>query len=85
MAGWQKPFQSGGGIRVLSGGLGTAIMEVSSVKLEHWQIEAPVFVFNDQEELQKAFQSGRLNGKDSSAVIRYQSPKANGMPEFHKY
>ncbi|WP_019219813.1 phosphogluconate dehydratase [Bartonella florencae] len=84
LAGWRKPFQSDGGIRVLSGDLGTAIMKVSSVKLEHWRIEAPVLIFNDQEELQKAFKSGVLHNKDFIAVIRYQGPKANGMPELHK-
>lgn len=84
LAGWRKPFQSEGGIRVLSGNLGTAIMKVSSVKPEHWHIKAPVLVFNDQEELQKAFKSGSLNNKDFIAVIRYQGPKANGMPELHK-
>ncbi|WP_208440330.1 phosphogluconate dehydratase [Bartonella raoultii] len=84
LAGWRKPFQSEGGIRVLSGNLGTAIIKVSSVKREHWRIEAPVLVFNDQEELQKAFKSGALNDKDFIAVIRYQGPKANGMPELHK-
>ncbi len=84
LAGWRKPFQPDGGIRVLSGDLGTAIMKVSSVKSEHWRIEAPVLVFNDQEELQKAFKSGALNDKDFIAVIRYQGPKANGMPELHK-
>ncbi|EJF78244.1 phosphogluconate dehydratase [Bartonella birtlesii] len=84
LTGWRKPFQPDGGIRVLSGDLGTAIMKVSSVKFEHWRIEAPVLVFNDQEELQKAFKSGVLNNKDFIAVIRYQGPKANGMPELHK-
>ncbi len=84
LAGWRKPFQPDGGLRVLSGDLGTAIIKVSSVKLEYWQIKAPVFVFNDQEELQKSFKSGVLYDKDFIAVIRYQGPKANGMPELHK-
>ncbi|WP_317992869.1 phosphogluconate dehydratase [Bartonella gliris] len=84
LAGWRKPFQPDGGIRVLSGDLGTAIIKTSSVKSEHWRIEAPVFVFNDQEELQEAFKTGILNGKDFIAVVRYQGPKANGMPELHK-
>ncbi|WP_409361621.1 phosphogluconate dehydratase [Bartonella heixiaziensis] len=84
LTGWRKPFQSDGGIRVLSGDLGTAIIKTSSVNSEHWQIEAPVVVFNDQEGLQEAFQSGALNDKDFIAVIRYQGPKANGMPELHK-
>ncbi|VEJ44969.1 phosphogluconate dehydratase [Bartonella vinsonii] len=84
LVGWKKPFQPDGGIRVLSGDLGTAIIKISSVKSEHWRIEAPVLVFNDQEGLQKAFKSGALNDKDFIAVIRYQGPKANGMPELHK-
>ncbi|WP_254492283.1 phosphogluconate dehydratase [Bartonella sp. B1099] len=84
LAGWKKPFQPDGGLRVLSGDLGTAIIKVSSVKPEYWQIKAPVLVFNDQEELQKSFQSGALHDKDFIAVIRYQGPKANGMPELHK-
>lgn len=84
LAGWRKPFQPDGGIRVLSGDLGTAIMKVSSVKSEHWRIQAPVLVFNDQEELQQAFKDGTLNNRDFIAVIRYQGPKANGMPELHK-
>ncbi|UNF29399.1 phosphogluconate dehydratase [Bartonella krasnovii] len=84
LAGWKKPFQPDGGLRVLSGDLGTAIIKVSSVKPEYWQIKAPVLVFNDQEELKKSFQSGALHDKDFIAVIRYQGPKANGMPELHK-
>ncbi|WP_273789110.1 phosphogluconate dehydratase [Bartonella sp. ML70XJBT] len=84
LAGWKKPFQPDGGLRVLSGDLGTAIIKVSSVKPEYWQIKAPALVFNDQEELQKSFQSGALHDKDFIAVIRYQGPKANGMPELHK-
>ncbi|WP_142415815.1 phosphogluconate dehydratase [Bartonella massiliensis] len=84
LAGWRKPFQPDGGLRVLVGDLGTAIIKVSSVKPEYWQIKAPVLVFNDQEELQKSFKSGALHDKDFIAVIRYQGPKANGMPELHK-
>ncbi|EJF87493.1 phosphogluconate dehydratase [Bartonella vinsonii subsp. arupensis OK-94-513] len=84
LSGWKNPFRPDGGIRVLSGDLGTAIIKVSSVKSEHWRIEAPVLVFDDQEGLQKAFKSGALNDKDFIAVIRYQGPKANGMPELHK-
>ncbi|GAA5100225.1 hypothetical protein GCM10023260_11850 [Bartonella acomydis] len=84
LAGWRKPFQPDGGIRVLLGDLGTAIIKVSSVKFEHCRIEAPVFVFNDQEELHKTFKSGALNNKDFIAVMCYQESKANGMPELHK-
>lgn len=84
LAGWKKPFQPDGGIRVLSGNMGAAIIKVSAVAPEHWFIEAPVRVFNDQAGLQEAFKSGELDGKDFVAVIRYQGPKANGMPELHK-
>ncbi|ETS13388.1 dihydroxy-acid dehydratase [Bartonella quintana] len=84
LAGWRKSFQPDGGIRVLSGDLGTAIMKVSSVKSEHWPIEAPVLVFNDQEGFHEAFKVGALNDKDFIAVIRYQGPKANVMSELHK-
>ncbi|ENN95124.1 phosphogluconate dehydratase [Bartonella vinsonii subsp. berkhoffii str. Tweed] len=84
LVGWKHPFQPDGGIRVLSGDLGTAIIKVSSVKSEHWRIEALVLVFDDQEGLQKAFKSGALNDKDFIAVIRYQGPRANGMPELYK-
>ncbi len=59
--------------------MGTAIIKVLSVKPEYWQIKAPVLVFNDQEELQKSFQSGALHDKDFVTVIRYQGPKANGI------
>ncbi|MBB6159993.1 phosphogluconate dehydratase [Bartonella doshiae] len=65
LTGWKKPFQPDGGIRVLSGNLGAAIIKLSAVKFECWRIEAPVLVFNDQEELQEAFKAGALNNKDS--------------------
>ena len=84
LAGWRKPFQADGGIRVLSGNMGAAIIKVSAVKPERWLIEAPALVFNDQLELQEAFKAGKLDGKDFVAVVRYQGPKANGMPELHK-
>lgn len=84
LAGWRKPFQPDGGIRVLSGNMGAAIIKVSAVKPERWLIEAPALVFNDQLELQEAFKAGKLDGKDFVAVVRYQGPKANGMPELHK-
>jgi phosphogluconate dehydratase len=58
-------------------------MKVSAVAPEHRVVEAPARVFNDQAELAAAFQAGELN-RDVVAVVRYQGPKANGMPELHK-
>jgi phosphogluconate dehydratase len=76
------PFDAEGGIRILHGGLGRAVMKTSAVKPEHWTIEAPALVFDDQDDLQAAFEAGRLTG-DFVAVVRFQGPKANGMPELH--
>ncbi|TWH00590.1 6-phosphogluconate dehydratase [Mesorhizobium sp. J18] len=78
-----KAFQPTGGIRLLTGNLGNAIIKVSAVKPEHRLIEAPAIVFHEQEELQAAFKAGELD-RDFVAVIRFQGPKANGMPELHK-
>ncbi len=76
------PFQPEGGIRLLTGPLGRAVMKTSAVKPEHRVIEAPAVVFNDQDELQAAYQRGELE-KDFIAVVRFQGPRANGMPELH--
>lgn len=84
LTGWRKPFQEDGGLRVLTGDLGQAIIKVSAVARERWLIEAPARVFNSQEALQQAFKDGALDGQDFIAVVRYQGPKANGMPELHK-
>jgi phosphogluconate dehydratase len=78
-----SPFQPSGGIKVLTGNIGNAIIKVSAVKPERHIIEATAKVFNDQAELQAAFKAGDLTG-DFIAVVRYQGPKANGMPELHK-
>ncbi|MCC5778642.1 phosphogluconate dehydratase [Nitratireductor sp. B36] len=78
-----KPFQESGGIRVLSGNLGKSIIKISAVKPEHRLIEAPAIIFNSQDEMQEAFKAGKLD-RDFIAVIRFQGPKANGMPELHK-
>ncbi|MCC0028805.1 MAG: phosphogluconate dehydratase [Brucellaceae bacterium] len=76
-------FQATGGLRVLKGNLGAAIIKTSAVKPEHRVIEAPARVFTSQQQLQAAFKAGELAG-DFIAVIRFQGPKANGMPELHK-
>ena len=78
----EDPFQAEGGIRLLSGGLGRAVMKTSSVKPEHLVVEAPAIVFEEQDELIEAFRRGELD-RDFVAVVRFQGPKANGMPELH--
>ena len=78
-----SPFSNEGGLRVLSGNLGRAIVKVSAVSPDYWTIEAPAEVFLSQDEFIHAYQAGKLE-KDFIAVIKYQGPKANGMPELHK-
>ncbi|MFI0422783.1 phosphogluconate dehydratase [Spongiactinospora sp. 9N601] len=78
------PFSADGGIHMLSGNLGRAVSKVSAVKPEHQVVEAPALVFDDQLDLLAAFEAGELDGRDFVAVIRYQGPAANGMPELHK-
>ena len=77
------PFQATGGLKLLHGTLGKAVIKTSAVKPERFVVEAPAKVFHSQEEMQKAFKAGELTG-DFVAVIRFQGPKANGMPELHK-
>jgi phosphogluconate dehydratase len=79
----EKPFSVNGGLKLLTGDLGRAVIKISAVKPEHRLIEAPALVFEDQSELQTAFREGRLD-RDFIAVVRFQGPKANGMPELHK-
>ena len=76
------PFDGHGGIRLLSGGLGRAVTKTSAVDAAHRCVEAPARVFDDQDDLIAAFDAGRLTG-DFVAVVRFQGPKANGMPELH--
>ena len=76
------PFQPTGGLKRLSGSLGTAVMKVSAVKPEHQVVEAPVRVFHDQDAVKAAFKAGEFTG-DVIVVVRFQGPKANGMPELH--
>ena len=76
------PFDTEGGIRLLAGNLGRAVIKTSAVKPEHRRITAPARVFDGQDELLAAFQAGTLTG-DFVAVVRFQGPQANGMPELH--
>jgi phosphogluconate dehydratase len=76
------PFQQTGGLSRLTGSLGTAVMKVSAVAPEHRIVEAPVRVFSTQEDVKAAFKAGELTG-DVIVVVRFQGPKANGMPELH--
>ncbi len=78
-----KAFQPTGGLKVLSGNLGHAIIKTSAVKPERRFIEAPAVVLDSQQALNDAFKAGELD-RDFVAVIRFQGPKANGMPELHK-
>ncbi len=78
-----EPFAPDGGMRVLDGNLGRGVIKVSAVADEHQIVEAPAVVFNDQNELKAAFDAGDLD-KDCVVVVRFQGPKANGMPELHK-
>ena len=77
------PFSPDGGLKLVRGNLGRAVIKVSAVKPECCVIEAPALIFDDQSELQAAFQRGELE-RDFVAVVRFQGPKANGMPELHK-
>ena len=77
------PFMREGGMKLVEGNLGQAIMKVSAVPDDRWQIEAPARVFSDQHEVVKAYQAGELNC-DVVVVLRQQGPKANGMPELHQ-
>lgn len=78
-----KPFARDGGLRLLDGNLGRAVIKVSAVKPAHRVVRAPAVVIDSQEALIKAAQNGELD-RDFVAVLRFQGPKAAGMPELHK-
>ena len=78
-----EPFLSDGGMRLVTGNLGRAIFKTSAVTSERWTIEAPARVFSNQEQVLAAFGAGELDG-DVAVVVRFQGPRANGMPELHK-
>ncbi|WDE09665.1 phosphogluconate dehydratase [Thalassomonas haliotis] len=78
-----KPFKVDGGLKVLEGNLGVSVLKTSSMRDGSLVIEAPAVVFEDQHDLDAAFKAGELE-KDFIAVVRFQGPKARGMPELHK-
>lgn len=76
------PFQKTGGLKELKGNLGRGVMKVSAVKPEHHVVEAKARIFHDQHDVKKAFQNGEFT-EDTVVVVRFQGPRANGMPELH--
>ncbi len=79
----KEPFAPDGGLRLMRGNLGRGVIKISAVAPEHRVVRAPARVFDDQSQLAAAFTRGELD-TDFVAVMRYQGPKANGMPELHK-
>jgi phosphogluconate dehydratase len=77
-----NPFDREGGLRLLTGNLGRAVIKTSAVKPEKRVVEAPAIVFDSQEQFLEAFKAGQLD-RDFVAVVRFQGPRANGMPELH--
>ena len=83
IASFDKPFESHGGTKVLTGNLGREVMKTSAVPTDNQIIEAPAVVFHSQHDVVPAFEAGKLD-KDCIVVVRYQGPRAIGMPELHK-
>jgi phosphogluconate dehydratase len=83
LRGARDPFSANGGLKLLTGNLGRAVIKVSAVQPEHQVVEAPALVFTDQAQVSAAFKEGRLS-RDVVVVVREQGPRANGMPELHK-
>ncbi|HEX6661750.1 MAG TPA: dihydroxy-acid dehydratase, partial [Sphingomicrobium sp.] len=77
------PFRADGGMRLVQGNLGRAVFKTSAVEEERWLIEAPARCFSDQNQVLEAFKAGELDC-DVAVVVRFQGPRANGMPELHK-
>jgi phosphogluconate dehydratase len=82
LRGIASPFAPDGGLRVLEGNLGRAVVKVSAIAAEHRVVTAPARVFDDQQEFVDTFRTGNLD-RDVVVVVRYQGPAANGMPELH--
>ena len=83
LRGVEEPFDNDGGLKTLAGNLGSCVIKTSAVKPEHRTVTAPAVVFDDQADFLAAFQAGELD-RDLIAVLRYQGPRAIGMPELHK-
>jgi phosphogluconate dehydratase len=77
-----RPFTATGGLKLLQGNLGRSVIKTSAVPEERWVVEAPARVFGSQQELLAAFKAGELE-RDVVCVVRFQGPRANGMPELH--
>ena len=77
------PFTSDGGLKIVAGNLGQGVIKVSAVKPEHHIVQAPARVFDDQENFVRAFKDKNITG-DVVAVVRFQGPSTNGMPELHQ-
>ena len=77
------PFAADGGLKVLDGNIGRSVIKVSAVKPEHRQVAAPALVFESQDDFMDRFKAGELE-RDFIAVLRFQGPRANGMPELHR-
>jgi phosphogluconate dehydratase len=78
-----RPFTASGGLKLLQGNLGRSVIKISAVPEDRWFVEAPARVFDGQEALHAAFKAGELD-RDVVCVVRFQGPRANGMPELHK-
>jgi phosphogluconate dehydratase len=78
-----NPFGADGGLKLLQGNLGRAVIKTSAVQSQHRVVEAPAVVFDDQADVIRAFKAGALS-RDCVVVVRYQGPRANGMPELHQ-
>ncbi len=83
LRGVAAPFQADGGMRLVQGNLGRACFKTSAVERERWTMEAPARIFHTQSDVAKAFAAGELD-RDVVVVVRFQGPRANGMPELHK-
>lgn len=79
----QNPFSKDGGVKILDGNIGRAVIKISAVKEEHQIIKAPALVFHSQQEFLESFHKKQLY-RDFIAVVSFQGPRANGMPELHK-
>ncbi len=78
----KNPHQKNGGLKILKGNIGKGVIKISAVDFKNQKIKAPAMVFNNQTDVKKAYDKGLLN-KDVVVVVRFQGPKANGMPELH--